>query len=75
MLRPSFNFGSQSFATMREYYLDDLLSEVMNKYPTVEELEEQMTYAVEQLIEIEEYGKTATGLLQSLVPLYGHQSR
>jgi hypothetical protein len=75
MLRPSFNFGSQSVATMREYYLDDLLSEVMNKYPTVEELEEQMTYAVEQLIEIEEYGKTATGLLQSLVPLYGHQSR
>jgi hypothetical protein len=70
MLRPHFNFGSQSAATMREYYLDDLLLEVMKTYPTIEDLEESMTYAVEQLIEVEEYGKAATGLLQSLVPLY-----
>ncbi len=70
MLRPHFNFGSQSAATMREYYLDDLLLEVMKTYPTIEDLEESITYAVEQLIEVEEYGKAATGLLQSLVPLY-----
>jgi hypothetical protein len=70
MLRPHFNFGSQSAATMREYHLDDLLLEVMKTYPTIEDLEESMTFAVEQLIEVEEYGKAATGLLQSLVPLY-----
>ncbi len=70
MLRPHFNFGSQSAATMREYHLDDLLLEVMKTYPTIEDLEESITYAVEQLIEVEEYGKAATGLLQSLVPLY-----
>ncbi len=70
MLRPHFNFGSQSAATMREYYLDDLLLEVMKTYPTIQDLEESITYAVEQLIEVEEYGKAATGLLQSLVPLY-----
>jgi hypothetical protein len=50
--------------------LDDLLLEVMKTYPTIEDLEESITYAVEQLIEVEEYGKAATGLLQSLVPLY-----
>jgi hypothetical protein len=70
MLRPNSNYGNQSLAAMREYYLDDLLSEAIQTYPTVQELEENMTYAVEQLIEIEEYGKAATGLLQSLVPLY-----
>jgi hypothetical protein len=70
MLRPHFNFGSQSAATMREYHLDDLLLEVMKTYPTIEDLEESITAAVEQLIEVEEYGKAATGLLQSLVPLY-----
>ncbi len=74
MLRPNSNYGNQSLATMREYYLDDLLSEVIKTYPTVQELEENMTYAVEQLIEIEEYGKVATGLLQSLVPLYIQQA-
>jgi hypothetical protein len=75
MLRPHFNFGTQSFATMREYQLDDLLSEVMKTYPTVQDLEDNMTYAVEQLVEVEEYGKAATGLLQSLVPLYSQNSR
>jgi hypothetical protein len=75
MLRPNFNFGTQSFATMREYQLDDLLSEVMKTYPTVQDLEDNMTYAVEQLVEVEEYGKAATGLLQSLVPLYSQQAR
>jgi hypothetical protein len=29
-----------------------------------------MTCAVELLVELEEYGKAATGLLQSLLPLY-----
>ncbi len=70
MLRPDFNFGSQSVATMREYLLDDLLLEVLKAYPTISQLEESMTCAVEQLVELEEYGKAATGLLQSLVPLY-----
>ena len=70
MLRPNFNFGSQSVATMREYLLDDLLLEVLKAYPTISQLEESMTCAVEQLEELEEYGKAANGLLQSLVPLY-----
>jgi hypothetical protein len=74
MLRPNSNYGNQSVAAMREYYLDDLLSEVMKTYPTVQELEENMSYAIEQLVEVEEYGKTATGLLQSLVPLYVQQA-
>jgi hypothetical protein len=75
MLRPNSNYGNQSLAAMREYYLDDLLSEVMRTYPTVEDLEENMTCAIEQLVEVEEYGKTATGLLQSLVPLYIQSAR
>ena len=70
MLHPQFNFGNQSAVTMREYNLDDLLFEVMRAYPTVPELEESITSAVEQLVEVEEYGKAATGLLQSLIPLY-----
>ena len=70
MLRPDFNFSSQSAATMREYQLDDLLLEVLKAYPTMPQLEESMTGAVEQLVELEEYGKAANGLLQSLAPLY-----
>jgi hypothetical protein len=70
MLQPDSNYGNQSLASMREYYLDDLISEAIKACPTVQDLEEKMTYAVEQLVEIEEYGKAATGLLQSLVPLY-----
>ncbi len=70
MLRPDFNFSSQSAATMREYQLDDLLLEVLKAYPTIPQLEESMTFAVEQLVELEEYGKAANGLLQSLAPLY-----
>jgi hypothetical protein len=70
MLYPNMNFGSQSIASIREYYLDDLLLEVLKTYPTIQDLEENMTYAVEQLIEVEEYGKTATGLIQSLSSIY-----
>jgi hypothetical protein len=70
MLRPDFNFGSQSVAMMREFQLDDLLMDVLKAYPTIPQLEESMTYAVELLVELEEYGKAANGLLQSLVPLY-----
>jgi hypothetical protein len=70
MLQPNFNFSSQSVAMMREYQLDELLLEVVKTYPTMPQLEESMTYAVEQLVELEEYGKAANGLLQSLVPLY-----
>ncbi|WP_309738074.1 hypothetical protein [Chamaesiphon sp. OTE_20_metabat_361] len=70
MLRPEFNFGTQSVATMREYHLDDLLSDVLKAYTTMPQLEESMTYAVELLVELEEYGKAANGLLQSLIPLY-----
>jgi hypothetical protein len=70
MLQPNFNFSSQSSSTMREYQLDDLLLEILRTYPTMPQLEESMTCAVEQLVELEEYGKAANGLLQSLVPLY-----
>ena len=70
MLRPDFNFSSNSAATMRDYQLDDLLLEVLKTYQTIPQLEESMTYAVEQLVELEEYGKAANGLLQSLAPLY-----
>ncbi len=70
MLRPDFNFGSQSVAMMREFQLDDLLMDVLKAYPTIPQLEESMTYAVELLVELEEYGKAANGLLQSLIPLY-----
>ncbi len=70
MLRPNINFSNQSAASIREYFLDDLLLELVQTYPTIRELEESMTYAVEQLVEVEEYGKAATGLLQSLAHLY-----
>jgi hypothetical protein len=70
MLRPNINFGSQSAAAIREFHLDDLLLETVQTFPTIYELEESMTYAVEQLVEVEEYGKAATGLLQSFAPLY-----
>jgi hypothetical protein len=70
MLKPDFNFSSQSVTLMRDYQLDDLILEVLKNYPSIPELEEGMTYAVEQLVEIEEYGKAANGLLQSLIPVY-----
>ncbi len=70
MLYPNVNFGAQSAATIREYQLDDLLLEVLKTYHTIHDLEESMTYAVEQLVEVEEYGKAANGLLQSLVSIY-----
>jgi hypothetical protein len=70
MLRPDFNFSSQSVTMMREYLLDDLLVEIFQFYPTICQLEEGMTDAVEQLAEIEEYGKAANGLLQALIPIY-----
>ncbi len=70
MLRPDFSFSSNSASTMRDYQLDDLLVEVLKTYQTISQLEESMTYAVEQLVELEEYGKAANGLLQSLAPLY-----
>jgi hypothetical protein len=70
MLRPDFNFSSQSVTMMREYQLDDLLLEVLTNYGTMSLLEESMASAVEQLVEIEEYGKAASGLLQSLIPIY-----
>lgn len=70
MLKPDFNFSSQSVSMMRDYQLDDLILEVLKNYPSVPDLEEGMTFAVEQLVEIEEYGKAASGLLQSLIPVY-----
>jgi hypothetical protein len=70
MLYPNANFSDRSPAAIREYFLDDLLLEVLRNYPTIHDLEESMTYAVEQLIEVEEYGKVANGLLQSFVPIY-----
>ncbi len=70
MLYPSHNFGNQSIAAIREYFLDDLLMETVKAFPTLQDIEESMTYAVEQLVEVEEYGKAATGLLQSLATVY-----
>ncbi len=70
MLQPGFNFNTQSSISMREYQLDDLLLEVLKAYPTISQFEDSMTTAVEQLVELEEYGKAANGLIQSLVPLY-----
>jgi hypothetical protein len=70
MLKPDFNFSSQSVSMMRDYQLDDLIWDVLKNYPSVSLLEEGMTFAVEQLVEIEEYGKAANGLLQSLIPVY-----
>ena len=70
MLKPDFNFSSQSVSMIREYQLDDLILEVLKNYPSVPLLEEGITFAVEQLVEIEEYGKAANGLLQSLIPIY-----
>lgn len=70
MLKPDFNFSSQSVSMMRDYQLDDLILEVLKNYPSVPLLEEGITFAVEQLVEIEEYGKAAGGLLQSLIPIY-----
>jgi hypothetical protein len=70
MLRPDFNFSSQSVSLLRDYQLDDLLLEIFKAYPTLSQMEEGLTFAVEQLVEVEEYGKAASGLLQSLVPLY-----
>jgi hypothetical protein len=70
MLKPDFNFSSQSVSMMRDYQLDDLILEVLKNYPSVPLLEEGITFAVEQLVEIEEYGKAANGLLQSLIPVY-----
>ncbi len=75
MLYPNVNFGNQSAATIREYHLDDLLLEVLKTYATIHDLEESMTYAVEQLIEVEEYGKAANGLIQSLVSIYSLPTR
>ena len=70
MLKPDFNFSSQSVSMMRDYQLDDLILDVLKTYPSIPQLEEGMASAVEQLIEIEEYGKAANGLLQSLIPIY-----
>jgi hypothetical protein len=70
MIKPDFNFSSQSVSMMRDYYLDDLILEVLKAYPSINEIEEGMAFAVEQLVEIEEYGKAATGLLQSLTSVY-----
>jgi hypothetical protein len=75
MLYPNVNFGNQSAATIREYHLDDLLLEVLKTYATIHDLEESMTYAVEQLIEVEEYGKAANGLIQSMVSIYSLPTR
>ncbi len=75
MLYPNVNFGNQSAATIREYQLDDLLLEVIKNYHTIQDIEESMTYAVEQLIEVEEYGKAANGLLQSLASIYALPTR
>ena len=70
MLNPDFNLSSQSVTMMREYQLDDLILEVLKNYPSILQLEDGITSAVEQLVEIEEYGKAANGLLQSLIPVY-----
>jgi hypothetical protein len=70
MLRPYTTFNTQMLSTLREYHLDDLLAEIIDVCPTMMDIETKIHLAVEQLMDVEEYGSTATGLLQAIAPLY-----
>ncbi len=55
---------------INQHLLDALLTEFINKYPRIQEVEELLSEAVELLDDVEEYGKAATGLIQSLMTVY-----
>ncbi len=55
---------------INQHLLDALLIEFINKYPKIQEVEELLSEAVELLDDVEEYGKAATGLIQSLMTVY-----
>jgi hypothetical protein len=55
---------------INQHLLDNLLTEFISKYPKIQEVEELLSEAVELLDNIEEYGKAATGLIQSLMTVY-----
>jgi hypothetical protein len=68
----------EEFLDPRKIYqhrLDELLIEFIDKYPHISQAEEMFSEAVELLDEVEEYGKAATGLLQSLMPVYSHATK
>ena len=60
---------------INQYLLDALLTEFINKYPRIQEVEELLSEAVELSDDVEEYGKAATGLIQSLMTVYSVASK
>jgi hypothetical protein len=58
-----------------QHRLDALLTEFIEKYPSITQAEELFSEAVELLDDVEEYGKAATGLLQSLMTVYGSSTK
>jgi hypothetical protein len=68
----------EEFLESRNIYqhrLDALLTEFIEKYPSITQAEELFSEAVELLDDVEEYGKAATGLLQSLMTVYGSSTK
>ncbi len=55
---------------INQHLLDELLTDFIKKYPKISEVEELLSEAVELLDDVEEYGKAATGLIQSLIAVY-----
>jgi hypothetical protein len=55
---------------INQHLLDELLTDFIKKYPKISEVEELLSEAVELLDDVEEYGKAATGLIQSLMTVY-----
>jgi hypothetical protein len=60
---------------INQHLLDNLLKEFITKYPKISEVEELLSEAVELLEDVEEYGKAATGLIQSLMTVYGTSTK
>jgi hypothetical protein len=58
-----------------QHLLDELLTEFITKYPKINDVEELLSDAVELLDDVEEYGKAATGLIQSLMTVYSVSSK
>jgi hypothetical protein len=55
---------------INQHLLDSLLTDFITKYPRIQDVEELLSEAVELLDDVEEYGKAATGLIQSLMTIY-----
>jgi hypothetical protein len=60
---------------INQHLLDQLLKDFITKYPKISEVEELLSEAVELLEDVEEYGKAATGLIQSLMTVYGTSTK